>query len=293
MSLRSMLCRTAGMAGGLGMVAVALAQPPEKLPIKPAGYIPPTTIPPADAPPQPMTPALPSIARVQLSASATTTENLPQSLAESRAAYAKIRDYTCYLIRQERVRGKVLAEQTAELRVRQQPFAISAKVTAPKEMAGWETSYVTNRYSNKVRFRPAGLEGMKSGFMTVASDDPRVLTESRLPIAETGMQPVLDRVEKALAIEKRMNHPVQVLVADYSFAGRRVTRYEIFADRPHPNRYAARMVLFIDQETKLPVRFEAYDASKTGTGTANELIEMQSFVGLRTNVGLGDSVFDR
>jgi hypothetical protein len=212
-------------------------------------------------------------------------------LAEARAAHAKLRDYTCHLVRTERVRGKLQAEQTAELRVCVQPACVNVRVVAPKAVAGQETSYVASKSTSKVRFKAAGVDGVR-GFVTLAKDDPKVLADTRHAVTEATLLAVVERVEKAVATEKKMNNPVQILVSEYTFAGRPVTRYEVFADRVHPNRYAHRCVVYVDKETKLPARFEAYDAPKPGTAEG-ELIEVQSFVGLRTNTGLGEAAFDR
>ncbi len=288
MSLRSAVrrvARLAGVAGGLGLAVAAAAQQPTR-PVKPADYIPP-----ADSPPVPLAPA---VARVEVSsATVDGSAAFPKALADARTACGKLRDYTCHLIRQERVGGKLLAEQVCELRVRTQPLSVDVRVTAPKEVSGQETSYLSAKSTSKVRFKAAREEGIKYGFVTLPADDPKVLAATRHPAAETGMAAVLDRLERAVATEKRLNHPVQVLTAEYTFAGRPVTRYELFAEQPHPNRYAYRCVLYVDKETKLPARFEAYDQPKPGGPTGGELLEVQSFVGLKTNTGLGESAFER
>ena len=296
MPLRTALRRTArlaGVAGGIGLAAAAAANDPAPLPpvVRPAGLTtPPRLIPPADAPP---VKPLPSVAKVSVSATTTAgTDALPAALADARAAYAKVRDYACHLVRQERVNGVLLPEQTAELRVRAEPLCVNVRTVAPKEFAGEETSYVAARSAGKVQFRRAGVDGVKYGFQALSPDDPRALAHTRHAAPDTGLKAVLDRVEKAVRTERQLNHPVQVLAADYTYAGRPCRRFEVFAERAHPNRYAHRMVLYVDKGTRLPVRFEAYDQPRGGSGDG-ELIEVQSFVGLRLNVGLGDAAFER
>lgn len=295
MSLRSAIRGLAAAVGGAGLVAAASAQTPDvpaPRPVVPAGYpsTPPSIIPPADSVVVPK-PAPPVVARVTPSAApVNAAEAFPKALADARSAYAKLHDYTCHLVRQERVGGKLHPEQTAELRVRTQPYCVSLKVIAPRPDAGEETVYQSHVNSLKVKFRAAGVEGIKYGFQWQSKDDPRTMPDTRHSVTDTGLAAVLDRMEKATATEKRMNHPVQLTVAEYVFAGKPCTRYELVAERAHPHRYAYRCALFVDKETKLPVRFEAYDQPK---GDAAELLEVQSFVGLRTNTGLGDAAFER
>ncbi len=283
MSLRSAVRRLAGVAGWLGLAAAAaVAQDPN--PIKPADYTPVAG----------GIPVTPTVAKVESSTgSVDGSAAFPKALADARTAYARLRDYICYLIRQERVSGKLLPEQTAELRVRTQPFSVDVRVVAPKELAGQETSYLSARSTSRVRFRAAREEGIRRGFVTLPLDDPKVLADTRHPVAEAGLLAVIDRAERAVATEKRLNHPVQILTAEYTFGGRPVTRYEVFAERPHPNRYAYRVVLYVDKESKLPARFEAYDQPKPGGPAEGELLEVQSFVGQKPNAGLGESAFER
>jgi hypothetical protein len=122
-------------------------------------------------------------------------------------------------------------------------------------------------------------------------DDSKFLADNRHPVTEWGMGSIIERVATATAREKILNNPVEVYTADYQFANRNVTKYEILMRRPHALRYAARLVVFIDKETKLPLRFEAYDEPK-GSAIIGELIEAYSFTDLKFNTGLGENTFD-
>jgi hypothetical protein len=219
------------------------------------------------------------------------SEALPKALAEARAAYTKTRDYSGYMVRQERVGGKLQPEQTAELRVRTEPFAIYTKTLAPKQLLGQELAYSAGKKDDKVRVRAAGIAGV-NGFVSVGADDPKANADSRHKLTDTGILAVVKRVEAALEAEKRAKAAPQILVAEYTFQNRPCTRYEVFCERPHRDRYAYRLVMYIDSELKLPVRFEAHDAPKPGE-VAGEMIECVSFVSLTMNAGLGEAVFDK
>jgi hypothetical protein len=264
----------------MGLAVVAVAQPPaDKIPL--AGDT-------------PTRPAAPVAAKVEVAPAHTVNANeaFAKALADARTACGKARDYTCHLVRQERVNGRLLPEQVCELRVRAQPYSVNVRVIRSKDVAGEETSFIASKSDVKVRFRAAGVDGIKYGFRTLRADDPKALAHTRHTAADTGLLAVLDRIEKAVDIEKRLHNGVQVVVGEYVFAGRPVTRFDIFADHPHPRRYAYRCVLYVDKETKLPIRFEAYDQPRGGS-VEGELLEVQSFIGVRTNVGLGASAFER
>lgn len=206
-------------------------------------------------------------------------------LAEAKAAYAKLRDYTCTYTRQERVGGVLGAEQVAELKVRVKPAGVAVRWARPDAVAGQEAVYTANKPGKvKVRAKAGG------SFQTLNVDDPKALDGSRHPVTEVGVGPTIDRLAAIAAREKGLNNPVEVFPSPYTFAGRPVTRYEVFTRRPHAHRYAHRVLVYVDHGTKLPVRFEAYDAPKAGR-TEGDLREAYSYTDLKANVGLGDSAF--
>ena len=290
--------RAAGVAAGVGLAGPAFGQTADVInevgglldqlrgqqPVaRPVGRV----IPPADSPPG-LVPD-PVVGRVTPVAPAPAGEAaLAGALAEAKAAYSKIRDYAGMYVRQERVPGRLVPEEVCELRVRCRPFAASVKVVAPRELAGRETVISTGRAASKVKLKEPG----RPAFVSLPADDPRAVADTRHALPDVGLLAVLDRVERAVLVERRAGNPVQVLAADYLYAGKPCKRVEVFCDRPHTHRYAARHVLFLDAETHLPVRYEAYDQPRPGEGTG-DAIEVQSFVGLRFNVGLGESAFDR
>ncbi|MCZ2340569.1 MAG: DUF1571 domain-containing protein [Bacteroidales bacterium] len=246
----------------------------------------PKTIPLVDTPPialpTPMSKVTPSRPPVSDSA-------LPQMLADTRAAYAKVRDYVCHYVRQESVSGRLVPEQKCILRVRVKPFSVAVLVESPKEYAHRETTFISGRNRDKVWFREANSLKVQS----LDPLDPRVMLDTRHRITDTGIHAVLNRFERSVQIERRLNNPIQVLVSEYNLVGRPCTRYELFCDRPHVLRYAARQVLYVDHETKLPVRYEAYTQATPGGTPGGELIESQSFLGLKINQGISSAAFER
>ncbi|MBP3957582.1 DUF1571 domain-containing protein [Gemmata sp. G18] len=215
---------------------------------------------------------------------------LVSMIADARTALGKARDYTCTFTRQEMRNGTLSAEQVAEMKVRLNPGGVYVRFARPEATAGMEVAYTAARKSTKMQYRPAGVGGAK-GFRTVDLDDTKFLAENRHPVTEWTMTAVLDRVTAATAREKTLNNPVEVYTGDFQFAGRNVTRYEILTRRPHAFRYAYRMMVYVDKETKLPLRYEAYDQPK-GNAATGDLFEAYSFSDVKINVGLGESNFD-
>ncbi len=252
------------VAGGLVACGLAVAQPPRNEPLKPTS--------------------------ATLTEPARPADKLAAMLLDARTAHGKLRDYTATFTRQERIGGTLSAEQVAEMKVRLNPVGIYVRFARPEGLAGMEVVYSGAFKDGKMRYRPAGVAGRK-GFQKLDLADTKFLAANRHPVTEWGIGSIIDRVATATAREKSLNNPVEVYTGEYLFANRNVTRYEILCRRPHAFRYAARMLVYVDAETKLPVRFEAYDDPRPGT-TAGELIEAYSFTELRFNTGLGENSFD-
>jgi hypothetical protein len=255
----------AALAAGVVVTGVVVAQPPKSDPIKPAGG---ASIADASKPADP----------------------LGELLSEARTAYGKMRDYSGTYTRQERLNGSLSAQQVGEMKMRVNPVGVYIRFAIPDSVSGMEIAYTGARRNAKVRYRQAGAAGRK-GALRLDVDDAKFVADNRHPVTEWGMGPIIETIASATAREKTLNNPVETFTSDYQFASRNVTRYEILLRRPHALRYAARMVVYIDKETKLPIRFEAYDEPKGGA-IVGELLEAYSFTDLKFNTGLGENVFD-
>ena len=258
---------TWGLAAGAVALGFVAAQPPS------AVKAPPAIVEPAQLP-DPIKQADP----------------LGAMLSDAKTAYAKLRDYTCVFTRQERMKDVLGSEQVAEMKVRVKPFSIAVRFAKPDAVAGMEELFVSGTRTGKMKYRPAGAKGV-NGFQLVSLDDPKVLADNRHPINEIGIGATLDLLSSIATREKTLGNGLEVFTSDFQFAGKIATRYEIFAKRAHAHRYAYRVLVYVDKETKLPVRFEAYDAPKPGT-TTGELVEAYSYTDVKFNVGLGESAFE-
>jgi hypothetical protein len=255
----------AAFAAGVVVAGAVVAQTPKSEPIKPVGGA--------------------SVAEVPKSG-----DLLGDMLSEARTAHGKMRDYSGTFTRQERLNGSLSAQQVGEMKMRVNPVGVYVRFAIPDSVSGMEVMYSGAKRSGKVRYRQAGAAGRK-GVLRLEVDDAKFLADHRHPATEWGMGPIIELIATSTAREKALNNPVETFTSDYQFANRNVTKYEILMRRPHALRYAARMVVFIDKETKLPIRFEAYDEPKAGA-LVGELLEAYSFTDLKFNTGIGENTFD-
>jgi hypothetical protein len=212
-----------------------------------------------------------------------------QLLAKARESFAGVKDYSCTLIKRERINGQLSPDNVVSMKVRNEPFSVYMRWLEPKAMVGQEACFVAGKNDNKMRVRSAGFLG-NLGFVTLDTDDPRTRESSRHAITEAGIGNLLERYTQRWEAERKANL-TQVRIAEYEYNKRRCTRVET----THPKRDGQfafyRNVLYFDKETHLPIRVECYDWPRRD-GEAGELVEVYSYANMKLNVRLTDDVFD-
>ena len=263
-----------GAVGFLGVVLLGGGQPP-------------TITPRAAAPsaPQPMTPA------AKAHSTASPMDEPVRLIHEAQQAYQNIRDYTCLLVKRERMGGILPPEHVIEMKVRVQPFSVYLRWLQPRTEAGQEVCYVAGRNEGKLRIHPKGVLGAV-GFVTLDTNDPRVRQSSKRNITEAGIGNTIARFVKSWEAEQAHNLTTEVRVADYEYNRRRCVRVETLHPANSEGHFLYyRDVVYFDKETHLPIRLEFYDWPRQ-EGDPGQLVELYSFANMRLNVGLGDDVFN-
>lgn len=214
--------------------------------------------------------------------------SLRKRIEAASTAFEKVGDYTCILLKQERIGGKLLPEQTAQMYVLEKPFSILLKFTAPHQLHGQEVCYVEGWHNNQMRVKGSGLKGAV-GFVSLNVNDHRVMAQSRHTINEGGLGNLIQNLSKTLADEPQAFAGVEM--ASVEWKERKCIRYDIRHSDKGKSPFA-RTVVYIDEELKLPIRVENYESPRDGEMIGN-LMESYSFVNLKLNVGLGIELFKK
>jgi hypothetical protein len=216
-------------------------------------------------------------------------------IGEARRAYQGVRDYTCQMIKQERLNGRLQPPHTILLSVRTNPFSVFMHWLAPSGLRGLETCYVAGRNNGMLRAHPRGVAGV-FGFFSLAVNDPRAFETTRHPITDVGIGHLIDEFAAGWEQERRWGQ-TDVQLAEYDFDHRRCVRVVM----THPLGARAgqyqhyRDVVYFDKQTHLPILMEAYDWPRPGEPAEppeKYLLEKYIYAGLKLNVGLGDEVFN-
>ncbi|MCS7047438.1 MAG: DUF1571 domain-containing protein [Gemmataceae bacterium] len=261
------LAAIVGAAGGFGQTPLAsVPQTPLTNPPAPG----------AAAAPQPVSPLDQPIAWLQ----------------EAKRNYGAVQDYTCTMISRENIRGRLKDENVVQMKFRVTPFSVYLRWLSPPEVRNQEVVYVHGRNNNQMRVHAKGLIKGAVGFVSIDVNDPRVLEHSRHTILEAGIGNLIDQTLAHFLLERQINR-TEVRIAEYDYDKRRCLRIENTRSERHPRFYAYRSVIYLDKESKLPIRNENYDWPRPGGPAGGELLESFSYVNLQFNVGLTDRDFNK
>ncbi len=225
------------------------------------------------------------------SAPSSTADQALQLVNEAKASFTRVRDYMGTLVKEERVNGILQPEQYVELRVRQQPLSVFLKWQGPKSYVGQEAMFVSGKNDNKMRAKGTGLAAL-AGYVSLDPRDPRATAQSRHIITDTGLGHLIETIARNAEAGRRYPpNVVQTKFSEYAFQGKPHTCMETTHLANNGQFYAYRTLVFFDKETKLPVRFEAYDWPVAGGNPKGEKLEVYSYINLKFNVGLTDAAF--
>ena len=210
-------------------------------------------------------------------------------LNEARARFEKVTDYTCTLVKKERIDGKLTPDNVVAMSVRNEPFSIDLRWIEPKNMVGQDACYVKGRNGGQMRVKSAGFLGA-IGYVSIDPNDVRAKKTSKHSITEAGIGNMIHQIGEKWEAERQLN-VTQVRIGEYEYNKPRCTRVETIHPTNPDNQFLTyRTVLYFDKGTGLPIRMECYDWPHR-QGDAGELSEVVSFANLRLNVGVDEAMF--
>jgi hypothetical protein len=239
-------------------------------------------------------------ARPQSSAQAPPTA--PRVVDESATAFgwiveaqrnyrAAIRDYKCVFVARENLRGKQGEDQIIHMKFRQSPFSVYMSWARPASMAGQEVAFVQGKNADKLRVRNVGLLKV-AGFMSIDIDDKRTLEHSRHTIREAGIGNLIDRTAQNWQFDRQSGKAV-TRISEYSFDNRACYKIETIHTARLPQFYSYKGVIYLEKNSKYPLRNENYSWPVPGGNPAGDLMETFSYTQIEFNKGLRDADFDR
>ncbi len=213
----------------------------------------------------------------------------------------QVRDYTCTLVKRERINGVLSDHEYIDVKLRQEtvrgghvvtPFSVYLRFLAPNDVKGREVVYVRGRNNGKMIVRRGGD---RFAYVTAALEPTAdiALRESHYPITDVGMKNLITRLLDVG--QEELQYDGRECEVNYYRGAKIDNRQCTVIEVRHPlqrSQYRYHVArIFIDDEVQLPVRFASYDWPKQQGGPP-QLIEEYTYLNVQTNVGLTDLDFD-
>lgn len=209
----------------------------------------------------------------------------------SLAECAKYRDNAYTFVKREEVNGKLGEHEAMFMKVRREPFSVYVYTLGPKQPKGQEVIYVEGRNNGKVQAHVTGFRHKLIGIVSLAVDSPEVMEGNRYSLLSAGPERLVEKVVGLYRQEMTGGESdVQI------FAGAKVDAHVCtcvqVSHRTHAPNFPFQMTrIFYDEQSNLPIRWEAYEWPRHA-GEKPRLGEEYTFRNLQMNVGLTDVDFD-
>jgi hypothetical protein len=203
----------------------------------------------------------------------------------------RVEDYSCTLVKRERVGDELLDHQYMFLKVRHRPFSVYVYFTAPDDLRGREAIYVHGRNDGKMWAHTTGFQDRLVGTLSLEPTGALAMRGNRYPITEIGL---LNLVRKLIEVGE---HDAQFGECDVRvFSGARVndrvcTCLQVVHPVPRKEFRYHKALIYVDDQLNVPIRFEAYGWPER-PGEPPPLLEEYTYLNLQFNNGFTDRDFD-
>ncbi|MCA9263485.1 MAG: DUF1571 domain-containing protein [Planctomycetales bacterium] len=222
-------------------------------------------------------------------------------LAIQRLEYirANVDDYSCLLVKRERINGKLRDYEFATVKCRHNrpapggasPFSVYMKFHKPADLKGREVLYVAGQNDDDMLVRKGGR---RRAFLSAWIDPggSLALEDNRYPITDLGIEKLVERLIEVAQHDMKFDECDVRIVPHAKLDGRSCTAIEV--THPHPRDHFQFHVarVMIDDEMQLPVHYSAYTWPESPGGEP-QLIEDYTYRNIKINVGFTDDDFHR
>lgn len=205
------------------------------------------------------------------------------------AALEKLDDYSCTLVKRERVAGKLTPYQRMTAKVRHTPFSVYAAFVHNKERPWQEVIYVDGHNSGKMYVHSDEFRMM--GTVSLFPDSDRAMRDNRYPITEVGILKLIQRLVEHAESDARFDDCEVKIYKDAKVENRPCLYLRVTHKNPRPEFTFNMARIFIDNELNVPVRYEAY-TWPSKPGGQPELMEEYTYVDFQFNKQFNDRDFD-
>lgn len=195
----------------------------------------------------------------------------------------RYRDYTCTLIKQERIGGRVSNEQEIAVKFLASPYSVAMQWTPETAGIGDRVLYVEGKYNDMMLVRPTGVWNKLVGTVLRKPDGPQAMQSTLRPVNKFGFKRSLESLLSVYRQARAAGDLKEGFGGFAEVAGRKAV--VLVRHLPPKGNYpAAKTLTFIDLEYLIPVAVEGEDWD-------GKLSSRYVFKDIRFNVGLTSEDF--
>jgi outer membrane lipoprotein-sorting protein len=202
-----------------------------------------------------------------------------------------IKDYSCTMVKRERIDGKLNDHEYMFAKVRHEPFSVYLYFLSPDSVKGQEVIYVDGRNDgNMFAHAGSGVRAMV-GTVTLKPNGALAMQGNRYPVTELGVENLAKRLVEVAEHDKQFGECEVNFYPNAKVNGRVCTCVQVVHPVPRRNFRFHLARVFIDDEYLIPVRYEAYDWPQEQGGQP-VLMEEYTYMNVKINNGFTDADFD-
>jgi len=204
---------------------------------------------------------------------------------------ANIQDYSCTVVKRERIDGKLGEHEYMFAKIRQRPFSVYLLFLGPDSVKGQEVIYVDGRNDgNMLAHAGSGVRAMV-GMVSLKPQSMLAMAGNRYPITELGVENLTKRLVEVAEHDKHFGECDVNFYPNAKVNGRICTCIQVAHPVPRRNFRFHLARVFIDDELMVPIRYEAYDWPQEQGGQP-VLMEEYTYMNVKINNGFTDADFD-
>ena len=204
---------------------------------------------------------------------------------------ANIQDYSCTVVKRERISGELKPHEYMFAKIRHQPFSVYLYFLAPDSVKGQEVIYVDGRNDgNMLAHAGSGVRAMV-GTVSLKPQSMLAMQGNRYPITELGVENLAKRLVEVAEHDKQFGECEVNFYPEAKVNGRICTCVQVVHPVPRRNFRFHLARVYIDDELLIPIRYEAYDWP-TEQGGQPVLMEEYTYMNVKVNNGFTDADFD-
>jgi hypothetical protein len=205
-----------------------------------------------------------------------------------------IKDYSCTMIKHERIGGKLADQEFMFLKVRHEPFSVYMYFLGPDRLKGQECIYVAGKNNGNLLGHGVGIRKI-AGTVPLLPTGMIAMQGQRYPITEIGFSNLTKRLVEVAQQDMQYGECEVKFFKNAKINKRVVTLIEVRhpVKRTNFKFHVARV--YVDDELNIPVRYESYDWPKAPgapLSVADDLIEEYTYTDIKLNQGFTDFDFD-